>query len=589
MIAIVPALALTAPAPLAAEDVVLVLQDGSEVPGSTKLKSVEIDTEFGSAEVDVDRIATIEFGEPDVIETRGGARLVGEVGLRSIELDVAGEEKTFRIRSLQRWIGVDEGRRLDAIDIAGEWMTSFGPMTLEQSGRTVRGTYGFDRTKLEGSVLGNEFEITYGSGGSATFEIWPDGDVLTGEWTNGERSGGWAGYAKRPKRVDPSPGEIVTGQTESGLRYHMRVPKDYDVDATYDAICILHGSNMSAKDYVATFPSAWPELAEQFVIVGFDGEKMNSSSKPDAMTFNYSYINFGGHEVGPPFAHRESPALVAEGLEQLRDELALGRWFVGGHSQGAWLTYPVAMFYPDLVAGAFPVSGGMLVQCEPTSFDDLDEQRQVAFAPVHGTNDGVVAFSSGQAGVRSLTDGGFPALHFFTDDAAAHMFARLPVDDAIRWLERMTSSDADVLANLAEECVGDGEWRDAAAALWRAETLSPGGRTERSLDKTREALDEAAATPLAKLAPLVEENANGEWVDDFLAFRKEFAFAPSAAGLMGSYAKLREEHQEPADELFWKQRSEQDAEARDEMRRRIIDEYYASSWYEMVKGWLDSE
>ena len=593
MLALIPALVLSVPVssaclPSLDENVVLVLEDGSELAGTTSLKSVEIETDFGSADVDVDRIATIEFGEPDVIETRGGARLTGEVNLRSIKIEVDGKKSTVKSKSLARWIGVEDGKRLDAMDIAGEWMTSFGPMTLEQSGRTVTGTYGFDETSLSGTVMGNSLEITYGSGGSATFEVWPDGNVLTGDWTNGERSGGWAGYAKAPLQAEPSPGEIVTGQTESGLRYHLRVPTDYDPDKTYDAICILHGSNMTAKDYVATIAGAWPELADDYVVVGFDGEKMNAASKPDAMTFNYSYINFGGHEVGPPFAHRQSPALVAEGLEQLQSELGLGRWFVGGHSQGAWLTYPVVMFYPELVAGAFPVSGGMLVQCEPTSFDDLDEQREIAFAPVHGTNDGVVAFSSGEAGVRSLTDGGFPALHFFTDDSAAHMFARLPVDDAIRWLDRMSSGDADELAELAMESVESEQWRDATAAVRRAEGLDASEGATDKLERARKAIDKASAKQIAKLEPLVKKNADGSWVDEFLAFREDFAFAPSAKDVMEAYAQLREEHQKPADDLFWKQRSEQDKEAQEEMRRRIVDEYYASSWYEMVKGWLDA-
>ena len=36
---------------------------------------------------------------------------------------------------------------------------------------------------------------------------------------------------------------------------------------------------------------------------------------------------------------------------------------------------------------------------------------------------------------RFFGEAGWPAFRFFTDDTAAHMFARLPVGPAIRWLE----------------------------------------------------------------------------------------------------------------------------------------------------------
>lgn len=583
-----PAGSPTPSSPFAAgEAVILELKSGEEVEGEVTMKFVEIETDFGSAKVDVEQIATIDFGEPDAIDTRGGLRLTGKLKTKSLRLEVDGKKKTVKTRDVTRWIALIDGKRLDAADVSGEWMSNFGPMSLEQAGREVSGTYGFDGSSIEGRVNGNTLEVTYGSGGEATFELWPDGEHMAGPWENGERDGKWGAYRKAPKKAEPVPGEIVKGQTESGLRYYLRVPKDFDPSMSYDAICILHGSNMSAAAYVGTFPSAWPELTEKYVLVGFDGEQMNGWSEVGEPTYNYTYINFGGDKVGPPFAHRQSPALVAEGLTQLREELSLGRWFVGGHSQGGWLTYPVAMFYPELVAGVFPMSGGMLIQCEPTSFNDLDEQKQIAFAPIHGTNDNVVAFSSGQAGVDSLLDGDFPTMRFFTDDRAGHMFAHLPVDEAIHWLDTMTSGDANALSELADDAVKAKRWRDAAAAVMRANSAPNAADAKAALKSAREKIDKAAAKEVKRLEPLVVANKNGKWVDDFLAFRDEFAFAPSAKAMMQAYLDLRAEHQEPADKLFWGQRSEEDKDEQERMRREIVDKYYASSWYKLVKGWLD--
>ena len=570
-----------------ADIALLVMKDGTEIEGPVATKSIEIETEFGSATVLVEKIATIEFDGTHTVETRGGTVLSGKVKTSTVRLRIGGKNKSVKLRGVSRWVSVVDGQRLDAASFSGMWMTTFGPMTLTQTGRQVTGTYGYGKSAIEGTVRGQTLEASYGSGGEATFDLWADGQFMTGPWENGDRDGRWGGYRRQAHQPDWVPGKIVEGQSQSGMRYHVRVPEGFDPARSYDAICILHGSNMSARDYVGTFPGAWPELAKQYIIVGFDGEQMNGWSDEGSPTFNYTYINFGGDKVGPETAYRQSPALVAEGIQELGSVLGVNRWFVGGHSQGGWLTYPIAMFYPDLVAGVFPMSCGMLIQCEPKRIDDLTEQRRVAFAPIHGTSDNVVAFSSGKAGVNSLLDGGFPTMRFFTDGRAGHMFALLPVDDAIDWLDRMSSENAGELAAMAVQAVEDSRWRDAAAAILRARELGPEPPVQAMLDSAALELNRAANKILKGLGPKVLANKNGDWVDDFLEYQDEFAFAAASTEVMAAFQALREEHQGPADDLFWKQRAEQDEDLRDEMRREIVEEYYASSWYRLVSGWLN--
>lgn len=577
--------------PAFAQDQVQITTTGGEVLlGTPSFKGVEIETEFGSAQVRIEQIASITFGEPDVLLTRGQLELRGQVTFKSLRLSTRKGKRTVRRKDIALWLAVVDGRLLAETDVSGPWMTSFGPMNLQQKGGTVTGTYGYDKSKIEGTVSGGKLELHYGSGGVVNFSLWEDGLHMQGPWESKGNDGRWGAYRKQALRAEPLPGEIVRGQTESGLWYHLRVPKDYDPSRQYTAICILHGSNMSSSSYVGTFPGAWPELSEEYILVGFDGHQMNAWSDPGATSYNYTYVNFGGHEVGPAYAHRQSPALVAEGLDQLRSELPIERWLVGGHSQGGFLTYALAMFYPEKMAGVFPMSCNLLVQCDPNNFEDEEvraAQRRLAFAPIHGVNDGVVAFSGGEVCYSSLVDGGFPSARFFTDEHAAHMFARLPVDDAIRWLDAMTSGDGSALVSQATEAAADKRWRDVAAAvrLGRAVELGKGGQVR--LDKAAKALESAAKRPLAKLESAVLADRNGDWVEDFLVFREQFAFTDAAQTVMAAYAKLRSEHQEPADDLFWKQRAEKDEAERDRMRRQIVEEFYASSWFEMVKGWLE--
>ena len=52
--------------------------------------------------------------------------------------------------------------------------------------------------------------------------------------------------------------------------------------------------------------------------------------------FNYTYVSYVGRSTfkGFPGTDRESPALVAEALDDVREAYPVSRYFVGGHSQG---------------------------------------------------------------------------------------------------------------------------------------------------------------------------------------------------------------------------------------------------------------
>ena len=81
------------------------------------------------------------------------------------------------------------------LNFAGSWLTSFGPMNLEQTGPQVHGTYGRDN-RIEGRVVGERLEFHYeepgekGTGsfamprfGSFSGKYRPDGSHLDGSWT----------------------------------------------------------------------------------------------------------------------------------------------------------------------------------------------------------------------------------------------------------------------------------------------------------------------------------------------------------------------------------------------------------------------
>ena len=256
-------------------------------------------------------------------------------------------------------------------------------------------------------------------------------------------------------------GKIVEGSARNLLTYSIRAPEDYKADSPrkWPTVLILHGSNMNGRAYVATIAAAWPEIARDFILLGINGE--TASKLGDDPRFNFTYANYMGRSTyqGYPGTDRESPALVFQAMGDLKEVYPIDHFLVGGHSQGGFLTYVLMMNFPESIAGAFPISCGLLIQCDPDVYSDQalrQAQRKVPLAIVHGKNDNVMGFGPGQYSASVFGEAGWPAFRFFTDDTAAHMFGRLPVGPAIRWLEAARIEEPDDLDRLRRRAHGPG-------------------------------------------------------------------------------------------------------------------------------------
>ncbi len=395
--------------------------------------------------------------------------------------------------------------------------------------------------------------------------------------------------------VAPVAGQVVDGTHPNGMSYHIRAPSGFDPKKPLPAIVIFHGSNMNSRAYVDTIVHAWPEIAEDYLLIGINGEQKSQASRPDDPRYNYTYENFGGRSKYPGTRKDESPRYVEEVLRDMKASLPITRIFVGGHSQGGFLTYMVFMNYPELVAGAFPISAGVIIQAEPVAFTDPEiraAQRRIPVAVVHGMNDPTVAFSQGESSYESFEDGSFPMLRLFKDRMAGHMFALLPVDDAIRWLEAMTSDRPAELASLAEKSIGEGKFRDAIAAVARAKSLDKDGKLERKLADLSGRIERLVAPRAKAYLKAIQAGKDGAWVDEFLEFRKQFEFTDAAREAVAAYKALRETHEKPAGELFWPARQDFMQKRKKEGRAKlteIVTKYYASSWYRVAKRWLEED
>ena len=531
----------------------------------------------------------------------------------------------FKIRGGQA--GVWQGWRPDPeapkgkqAKLAGLWLTELGLMELEQIGDKVKGRYALRGvSEIEGTVKGRmvEFKNKAFRPGAGWFDVAADGATFAGAASTTGFPGwyGWRGrrapeYVRHAKLV---PGKIVDGSTDGLLTYSILAPEGYKEgdEKKWPAVVILHGSNMNGKAYVSTIAAAWPEVAKDYLLIGINGETPSAIGSPLAPAgergrgeggepqFNFTYVNFMGRSTykGYPGTDRESPALVAEALDELRQKYPVAKYFVGGHSQGGFLTYVLLMNYPEKIAGAFPISCTVIMQCEPTVFADdklRAAQRAVPLAIIHGKTDPVVGFSGGEHAAALFGEAGWPAFRFFADASqAGHRFALLPVGEAIRWLEAQTTDDPTRLLDFAEQRLKAKGYRDAVAALNRARTLKldSAGDAAKRLDRLSREVDAKAAAGAKQFLPKIQggKQPGKSWIDAFLAYRDDFEFAPAAREVMQAFDALRADHNGSAQKALDAANAAFQQGRRDEgyaKYQEIVDKYYAAASYRNVKKWL---
>ena len=389
-------------------------------------------------------------------------------------------------------------------------------------------------------------------------------------------------------------GVVMDGAAANGMTFHVRVPPKYDPAAGGPAIVLLHGSNAHSADYVQGVAQRWPKVAADYVLIGIDGEWPTQKNPDGPPAYVYTYVNFVGKSKykGFPGTDRESPALVAEVLAEIRGQLKLTDVFVTGHSQGGFLAYSCLMNYPDVFAGAMPIAAGLVFQCEPSAYEDAEirkQQRQRPLAIVHGDKDPLVKVTMATAAHESFLREGFPMLRLTVAKGAGHAFVALPFEEGIRWLESMTIDDPRALVGSAQRAFARREYRDAHAYLRRAQDLDEAGKQEGAIRALRQKIESLAAAPATALEAAIAKDDGDGWVADFDAFRVQFEFADAARGVMGEYEKLRKAHGEPAAKL-WAEARKAFGEGNKEQGYRsceqIVARYYASDVYRYAKQTL---
>ncbi len=331
----------------------------------------------------------------------------------------------------------------------------------------------------------------------------------------------------RSPEVD-APAKVKLGTTGllkaagKGMRYFLRVPKKYDARNGARLIVFLHGSNMNGLSYLQSFEAK--KWCEDDILCCPNGE---TGTDP------FGQNNFG-FDSGP---------LVADVTQEVQKAFKTTITYVGGHSQGAFLTYSLILNFPDLYRGAFPMAGDCWMQNEPNLWEDktevLKKVREIPIAVIHGKADPVVAFSQGEHAYDCFRAMGWTKLRFFAPANLNHMFMPAPIDEAIEWLDAMNGLNEQKSLSLAAKWAKDGEW----GWVWNAAKNSKmGGLTLKSA--------EDAAVKAVPAMTVAMKGKPADWVPKWVEFWRVYGATNAAKPLVANYLAQRDQQREAAVRLF---------------------------------------
>ena len=332
------------------------------------------------------------------------------------------------------------------------------------------------------------------------------------------------------------PGDTGLLKAADGMDYFLSIPESYDETKGARLVIFLHGSNMNGRAYMQGIEQK--KWCKADILCCPNGEA--SGDDP------YGANNFGFASANP----------ISELTKEVQDELNTTLTYIGGHSQGGFVTYSCIMHYPDLYHGAFPMAGDCWMQNEPNLWDSqpdkVEAQKKIAIAVIHGQNDQVVSFSQGEHAFGVFAAACYPKIRFFKPEALGHQFIFSPVGEALEWLDAMNGQDPPRAMNLAKEWVKDGEWGWAVqAAIAVKDNLDADETSIETANKVLERVNTPAKEAASNMSAKIKGDESGSWVPEWFEFHRQYGATEAAKGLVENYFKRRQMSSESAEKLFW--------------------------------------
>lgn len=185
-------------------------------------------------------------------------------------------------------------------------------------------------------------------------------------------------------------------------------------------IVLLHGSGADERDMIGL----WHDLPPDFVVIS----PRAPFQRPGG---GYVWYRKGATQVSDRAVSAKIIDLIVANSIQ-RFDADRQRVFVAGFSQGAVMTYEVALREPGTFRGAGVLSGSLLAS-ETKVLSAKTDRSHEAFFVAHGTADPVIPFRATSAAKATLATLGVPtAFHAYS--GMAHTIGLAETRDFSAWL-----------------------------------------------------------------------------------------------------------------------------------------------------------
>ena len=211
------------------------------------------------------------------------------------------------------------------------------------------------------------------------------------------------------------------------LTYLTVFPDEYDPEASYPLIIMLHGFGASMRDLAGLAPAINPR-----------GYVYACPNGPIPFDLGYGQVGYGWmspREQATPEEAAGTESLLAEFFDEVFQKLKVtpGRAILMGFSQGGGMTYRCGLGRPETFAGLVALS---------TYFPDhqvlegrLPEERSQPIFMAHGRSDPMVPVESAWANRQFLESMGYrPEYHEYS---MGHGIDQEVLDDLIPWMAQV--------------------------------------------------------------------------------------------------------------------------------------------------------
>jgi len=361
-----------------------------------------------------------------------------------------------------------------------------------------------------------------------------------------------------PLKDVPADGESHHVQCK-GATYWIVVPPGWDEKKPGRVILWLHGSNMNGKSYTESLKAMEFGKAELLVAP-------NGHGKVRDWVYNFDAPSY-------------STKLALSVLDDVEGRFAVSKVYVGGHSQGAFYTYRLALQHPERFAGAVPFAAGLLKGLDPKGAAWNKGEPGPAFAIVHGEADPVVDPELSDWAYELMFDGEWPCLRYYHPKDLNHWFMPAPIRPALEWCFTVTAEDPAELLAAAQRFLEEGRGADAWFCLERAEHFKGDKEAVRAL---REKVEAAAAERAAQWVDRLRKDKSGTWWVECYDWREAWGRVPASAEALKELEKLRKRHVGQARKLSrkaWKLKDKGDGAGAEELFAEIVKECYTAFEY----------